>query len=95
MPSGDGSCECARCKELLCKLREVDFAIYDLALYLDVYPECAAAEKKICELRALRVKLAAEYGGTCGALSFFAPCEEGVSWQKTVNAPAPWEYCAN
>lgn len=89
------SFECGICKELLCKLREIDFAIYDLALYLDVYPECIAAEKKICELRAERVRLVAEYEKKCGALTFFGACAEGVSWKHSLETPAPWEYCAN
>ena len=90
-----GACECGICKELLCKLRAIDFAIYDLALYLDVYPECFAAEEKICALRAERVKLVAEYEKKCGALTFFGACAEGVSWKHSLQTPAPWEYSAN
>lgn len=89
------SCMCGECAELLKELRAIDFTIYDLTLYLDVYPECAQAEEKLCALRAERGRLAAEFEKACGMLTMYGVCGSSAPWGKTLDMPAPWEYAAN
>jgi spore coat protein JB len=76
---------------LLSELRQIDFAIVETTLYLDVYPDCAEARKYICELREKRAKVAAEYESKHGMLTMYGAC--GGSSDKC--SPWPWEYAAN
>jgi hypothetical protein len=78
---------------LLQKIQEIDFAIYETVLYLDVYPCSAEAlayyHTLICEKEALMK----EYESTVGPLSAFGNRDRS-SW-NWVKKPWPWEHSAN
>ncbi len=78
--------ECSK-KEMLMKIRELDFAIVELALYLDTHPRDQKAiclHKKYCrELRDLKDKFQRKYG----PLSIYYPCNK---W-RWIEEPWPWE----
>ena len=84
-------CPCERCNDQLTELRQLDFAILETTLYLDVYPNCCEAKAYIKELREKRAKVAAEYESKHGMLTMYGVC--GESSDKC--APWPWEYAAN
>ena len=84
-------CPCERNADLLTELRQIDFAILEATLYLDVYPDCCQAREYLATLRAKRVKIAAEYESKHGMLTMYGVC--GESSDKC--APWPWEYAAN
>ena len=90
-PSTNGGCFCERNEDLLTALRQIDFAINEVTLYLDVYPDCCEAREYIRELREKRAKVAAEYESKHGMLTMYGVC--GESSNKC--APWPWEYAAN
>ena len=90
-PATHGGCFCERNEDLLTALRQIDFAINEVTLYLDVYPDCCEAWEYIRELREKRAKIAAEYESKHGMLTMYGVC--GESSDKC--APWPWEYAAN
>ena len=88
------TCPCQKSpknKDLLTELRQIDFAIIEVALYLDVYPDCGEAKEYIKALREKRAKVAAEYESKHGMLTMYGVC--GESSDKC--APWPWHYDAN
>lgn len=85
-------CSCvSNKKDLLCRLREIDFVIVETTLYLDVYPDCLEAKEYLAAMREKRAKLAAEYEARHGMLTMYGVC--GAS--SDICAPWPWEYAAN
>lgn len=90
-PATNGGCFCERNEDLHTALRQIDFAINEVTLYLDVYPDCCEAREYIRELREKRAKIAAEYESKHGMLTMYGVC--GESSDKC--APWPWEYAAN
>jgi spore coat protein JB len=76
--------------ELLCKIRELEFAAVDINLYLDNHPENQQAvedyNKFTQELMALKKKYDAEFG----PLTNFGYCPSQYPW-AWVNEPWPWE----
>ena len=85
-----GGCHCEN-HGLLLKLQEIDFAIVEATLYLDVYPECCEAKEYLETMRKKRAKIAAEYESKHGMLTMYGVC--GESSDKC--APWPWQYAAN
>ena len=85
------NCPCEKKADLLTELRQIDFAIIEVTLYLDVYPDCHEAKEYIKALREKRAKVAAEYESRHGMLTMYGVC--GESSDKC--APWPWEYAAN
>lgn len=85
------ACTCEAGKELLGKLRQIDFAIVETVLYLDVYPDCTEAKEYVRAMREKRAKLAAEYEEKHGMLTMYGVC--GETSEKI--SPWPWEYAAN
>ena len=85
-------CECP-CDghNLLLELQEIDFAIVEVTLYLDVYPDCCEAKEYLETMRAKRAKVAAEYESKHGMLTMYGVC--GESSDKC--AHWPWHYDAN
>lgn len=85
-------CECP-CDghSLLLELQEIDFAIVEVTLYLDVYPDCYEAKEYLEAMRAKRAKVAAEYESKHGMLTMYGVC--GESSDKC--AHWPWHYEAN
>ncbi len=76
---------------LLLELQEIDFAIIEVTLYLDVYPDCCEAKDYLKTMRAKRAKVAAEYESKHGMLTMYGVC--GESSDKC--AHWPWHYEAN
>ena len=83
------SCECENMKreEMIMKIKEYQFAIIELALYLDTHPD---DEKALClhreyarELKDLRDK----YQKVYGPLTIEYPCNK---W-RWLEEPWPWE----
>ena len=85
-----GGCSCEK-HSLLLELQEIDFAIIEVTLYLDVYPDCREAKEYLEAMRAKRAKVAAEYESKHGVLTMYGVC--GVSSDGC--APWPWHYEAN
>lgn len=77
------------CLALLEKIRQLDFAILDATLYLDVYPECNEAIEYIAAKNAERSELIARYEPTCGPLTMHG-ITSGIN-----TAPWPWQYCGS
>ncbi len=84
---GNGGNDCAK---LMKQLQTVDFALYEVILYLDAYPEDCEALNTYHMLLARRRKLAAAYEETCGPLTAWGNVNT-ASWDW-VKGPAPWEY---
>ena len=93
--SGRG-CGCgeasASCQKLMEQIRAVDFALYEVILYLDVYPHSCDALETYHKLKSQSEALRKEYENTCGPLTAFEN-ESGASWDW-IASPFPWEYGA-
>ena len=74
---------------LLQKLQEVDFAIYETALYLDAYPDSQDALNHYHALLKTRRELSAAYEAANKPLTIFGN-ESKTSWDWT-KTPMPWE----
>lgn len=85
------NCSCEKTNDLLTELRQIDFAIIEVTLYLDVYPECCEAKEYLAALREKRAKIATEYESKHGMLTMYGVC--GESSDKCT--PWPWQYAAN
>ena len=71
------------------KLQEVEFALYELTLYLDAYPESREALALYHELLGARKRLVSEYQASHGPLTMYGN-ESKSSWDW-VTTPWPWE----
>lgn len=74
------------------KIHAVDFALYEVILYLDVYPHSCDALETYHKLKAQREALHAEYERTYGPLTPFGN-QSHTSWDW-FDGPFPWEYDA-
>ena len=98
MENGGRGCGCgcgevsASCQKLMEQIRAVDFALYEVILYLDVYPHSCDALETYHKLKAQREALRKEYENTCGPLTAFEN-QSGASWDW-ISSPFPWEYGA-
>ena len=95
-------CETQARKEMHCgcdcdgarlTLQKLEFAINDVVLYLDAYPDSAPAlayyQKLIAERNALRETIKAD----CGPMTIYENTScDGWTW---VNGPWPWQIDAN
>lgn len=77
---------------LLQRLRMLDFAIQETALYLDGYSSPAALEY-YTSLKGMREDVLSEYEHKYGPMTIFGN-ENEQTWQWT-DAPWPWEAEAN
>lgn len=86
--------ECKKnCKDTMQKLRAVDFALVETALFLDGYPDNAEALAYYHELKKKREELYKAYTTSCGPLTIFTnESDSSWSWAKT---PWPWELDAD
>lgn len=74
-------------------IRKYDFALYDLALYLDTHTQCREALQLFRKYRMLRQTAVDEYVSRFGPISFTENTNE-KEWDW-VKAPYPWEREAN
>ena len=86
-----GGCDGHRNK-LAEKIQSVDFSLYEVILYLDVYPHSCDALETYHKLKAQREALHAEYEKTYGPLTPFGN-QSHTSWDW-FDGPFPWEYDA-
>ncbi len=77
---------------LLSQLQTVNFAIQELALYLDTHREDTEALALYREYQEVYMKLKEKYERKCGSLNHLTPGEGAYRW---LDDPWPWEYCAN
>lgn len=75
---------CMDCDAVACRLRRLDFAIIDVTLYLNVYPDCKEAAEMLCRLRKERAQVAEKYVEKCGSLTMH---DNGKEPRRQ-----PWEY---
>lgn len=94
-----GGCGCGEnrgvspaCQKLMEQIRAVDFALYEVILYLDVYPHSCDALETYHKLKAQKEALHREYEASCGPITAFGN-ESGTSWDW-IGSPFPWEYGA-
>lgn len=75
------------------RFKQVEFAIVDIVLYLDAYPECTEALNYYHRLLDERTSLMEEINSLCGPMTHFDNINHD-SWQWT-KGPWPWKYDAN
>lgn len=85
----NGTCGGGGSDSLMRKLQEVEFAIYELTLYLDAYPESQEALKHYHSLMDARRSLVAEYQSKRGPLTMYG--NESTSSWDWASTPWPWE----
>ena len=84
------NCKCAKDElreEMIMKIKEFDFAIIELGLYLDTHPE---DQKALCLHREYTKKLKElkdKYQKMYGPLTIYYPCNK---W-RWLEEPWPWE----
>ena len=88
-----GQQDMGKCCDVREKLRAVDFALVETALYLDAYPDSCEALAYYHQLLAEREALAADYAQHCGPMTH-RDNRSQTSWQW-VKTPWPWEHEAN
>ncbi len=77
------------CKQLYAKLQRLDFAIVELALYLDSYPDNAAALDYYGKLIAEREEVARAYKQGCGPMTIMDNKNPALwEWGQS---PWPWQ----
>lgn len=81
------------CEKLLDQIRAVDFALAEIILYLDAYPNSSDALDAYHKLVARRKGLHAQYETSCGPLTAMGN-RSTASWDW-IDQPFPWEYKAN
>lgn len=77
------------CKQLYAKLQRLDFAITELALYLDSYPDNAAALDYYRKLIAERETVATAYTQACGPMTIYDN-NNPTLWEWG-QSPWPWQ----
>ncbi len=75
------------------QIRAVDFALYEVVLYLDVYPDSCEALATYHKLKEQRMELHRAYEATVGPITAFGN-ESTTSWDW-MKKPFPWEYDAD
>lgn len=88
--SGEGD---TNCQKLLEQIRAVDFALYEVILYLDVYPNSCEALDTYHKLCARQKALHQQYETTCGPITAAGNVSQN-SWDW-ISKPFPWENDAN
>ena len=83
----------AGCKELMQKLRVLDFALVDTVLYLNAYPNCRGALDYYHKLLKERKELCTVINEKCGPINAMQN-ESKTEW-NWVAGPWPWEPEAN
>ena len=79
-------------KSMQKRLQKISFALNELVLYLDAYPNCEKAKKYYKELsdeRDMLLKTLSKAGMPMSSMNV-----QGNEW-TWINGPWPWEYEAN
>lgn len=77
------------CKALMARLSRLDFAIVELAMYLDSYPDNPDALDYYRKLMTEREQVAAEYTSTCGPITIYDN-KNPARWEWG-QSPWPWQ----
>ena len=77
------------CKQLYARLQRLDFAIVELALYLDSYPDNAAALDYYRKLIEQRDAVAKAYTQSCGPMTIMDN-KSSTMWEWG-QSPWPWQ----
>lgn len=76
-------------EELLKKIQESDFVLYDVSLFLDTHPSNEAALEFFNEYQRIYTMAVADYEAQYGPLTAFdTDTVQGWTW---VQGPWPWE----
>ena len=81
-----------KCDSVMNKIRELDFSLVEVVLYLDVYPNCKEALDHYHKLLDARNRLVAEYEKHTPLTAFSNTSTESWDW---IDSPWPWKYDAN
>ena len=82
------------CKALLYKLQQVEFALVDVGLYLDIYPENKKAKEYFSRLREERDTLTRTLAVKCRRPMTIYDSHGNDDWDW-INSPWPWDVSAN
>ena len=75
--------------EMLRRVQEADFVLYDTALFLDTHPTCQAALEFFNHYQQVYTEAVAAYEAQFGPLvAFDTDTAQGWTW---VQGPWPWE----
>ena len=85
--SGNNAANTCSQREMLHKIMSLNFAINDLALYLDTHPEDRNAIRMHCEYSEKQIELTKEYQRLYGPLTINFMSD---SWDW-IDEPWPWE----
>lgn len=77
---------------LMERLRKVEFALTEVCLYLDAYPECEEALEYYHKLVAMHEKLVEEYQAYAPLTHMGNRSQKSWDW---INSPWPWHYESN
>ncbi len=83
----------SNCAVLKSRLRQVDFAITEVVLYLDAYPECNKALDYYHRLVDEREQLVSAINSQCGPMTHYGNVSKD-SWHW-IDSAWPWKYEAN
>ncbi len=76
-------------EEMLRKVQEADFILYDVSLFLDTHPDNQTALEFFQKYQRIYTEAVAEYESIYGPLvAFDADTQQGWSWTQS---PWPWE----
>ncbi|MCI8608893.1 MAG: spore coat protein CotJB [Firmicutes bacterium] len=76
-------------EEMLRKVQEADFVLYDVSLFLDTHPDNQAALNFFKEYQAYYTEVVSDYEAAFGPLvSYDVDTDQGWTW---VQGPWPWE----
>lgn len=91
-PNGNGAGGCRSCDALEQKLKEIDFALYDVVLYLDAYPDSECALAYYHKLREMRETVLSSIHRQCGPMTMYHNHSTSC-WDWNLG-PWPWQYDA-
>ncbi|MBQ7318577.1 MAG: spore coat protein CotJB [Clostridia bacterium] len=91
-----GGCGCGnspanteQCRQLMRRLQTLDFAINEIVLYLDVYPDCSRALDHFHRLRCERAQVIEQYEALCAPVRAIGN-QSSERWDWTAS-PWPWQ----
>ena len=76
-------------QQLMSKIQQTGFALYDTSLFLDSHPECKAALEFFAENQRMYDQYMVEYEKNFGPLRAF-DTDTGKGW-TWIQGPWPWE----
>lgn len=87
--NGCGGNSCNAGDSLMKRIQQVEFALYEIVLYLNAYPDSQDALKHYHGLMDMRKALVGEYESKHGPLTMYG--NESTSSWDWASTPWPWE----